>query len=293
MTNVQLTIPEGFGRAAEKLADTIRHVVDLSAGPDRIRAKVEAEALAQARAMVIVAEGRAKVQDIETRAVERVLRREVRRQNNIESIVNKALPALPPAEMVSEEPVGQDWISLFFEGCQDISNEQMQQIWARILAGEVARPGRFAPRTLRLVHDLTTTDANLFASLCNFTWDTPGSGILISKGIFATILDRDAPYILQAGLNFDALTHLSSIGLIEFNPTDEMFLENLGPEFSLSYCGHLHKLKPNEAGLVLPIGHVLLTVAGKELGAIAVRERNDQFAKAILDEWRARGWHEA
>jgi hypothetical protein len=31
--------------------------------------------------------------------------------------------------------------------------------WARILAGEIARPGSFAPRSLSIVHDLTKRDA--------------------------------------------------------------------------------------------------------------------------------------
>lgn len=33
MTNGLPAIPEGFGRAAEKLADTVRHVVDIAVGP--------------------------------------------------------------------------------------------------------------------------------------------------------------------------------------------------------------------------------------------------------------------
>jgi hypothetical protein len=287
MNSAQLpTIPEGFGRAAEKLADTVRHVVDLVVGPDRIRAKAQADA----DAMVILAEAKTKIGDIETRAIARTLKRETRRQNNIEGITSKAIKALPPPEMVSEQPVDQDWIARFFEGCQDVGNEQMQQIWARILAGEVARPGSFAPRTLSIVHDLTTTDATLFASLCNFTWDAPGSGILVSKGIIATVLDQNAPYILDGGLNFDALSHLSSLGLIEFQPARGMILSNLGSEFLISYCGKPYKLKASREGMALPVGYVLLTMAGKELGGIAIRQRNDQFEKATLDHWRQNGW---
>jgi hypothetical protein len=144
MNNVVLpAIPEGFGRGAEKLADTVRHVVDLIAGPDRIRAKAQAQADAEAYAMVVVAEGRAMAQDIEARALTRLRKRETRRQANIESITEKALDALPPPEQMSEQPVNEDWTSRFFEECQDIADEQMQQIWAKILAGEVVRPGSF------------------------------------------------------------------------------------------------------------------------------------------------------
>jgi hypothetical protein len=140
-------LPEGFGRAAEKLADTIRHVVDIVVGPDRIRARAQA----QADAALIIAEGRAHVQEIEVRAVERLRKRETRRQQNIERITLKAVAALPPAEQISEQPVNSDWTTRFFEECHDISDEQMQEIWAKIMAGEVARPGSFGPRTLTIV----------------------------------------------------------------------------------------------------------------------------------------------
>ena len=288
---VQVTFPGGFGRAAEKFAETIRHVVDLSF-PGRVRKKIIAEAEGKSAAMVIQAEGRAKVREIEARAITRVRKLEIRRQENIESIVRKAVDELPPPEQMSEQPVNEDWTSRFFQECQDIGNEEMQQIWARILAGEVARPDSFAPRTLRIVRDLTTSDANLFASLCNFTWETSGSGILISKGVVATLLNLDAPYILKAELNFDALAHLSTIGLIEFRPEGGLYLKELGHEFSLSYCGKSHKLKPKDAKVVLRIGHVLLTMAGKELAGISIRQRNDQFEKDTLDEWKRTGWNE-
>src|SRR5215831_18288987 len=209
--SVQITIPDGFGRAAEKLADTIHHVVDLAMGPDRIRAKIIAEAEGQAAAMVIFAEGRAKVQGVEARAVARLRKREVRRQENIESITKKAFDALPPPVQVSEQPVNQDWTSRFFQECQDISDEQMQQIWARILTGEVARPGSFSPRTLSVVRDLTKIDADWFAKLCEFTWFIPGTGLV------PCIYDYNASQLVEAKLNFGVLTHLTSIGLIEFN----------------------------------------------------------------------------
>ncbi len=253
---VQVTFPGGFGRAAEKFAETIRHVVDLSF-PGRVRKKIIAEAEGKSAAMVIQAEGRAKVREIEARAITRVRKLEIRRQENIESIVRKAVDELPPPEQMSEQPVNEDWTSRFFQECQDIGNEEMQQIWARILAGEVAR-----------------------------------SGILISKGVVATLLNLDAPYILKAELNFDALAHLSTIGLIEFRPEGGLYLKELGHEFSLSYCGKSHKLKPKDAKVVLRIGHVLLTMAGKELAGISIRQRNDQFEKDTLDEWKRTGWNE-
>ena len=166
MSNLPSDLSRGLGPAAEKLADTVRHVVDLIAGPDRVRAKAQA----QADAEIILVEGRAQQQEIEVRTIERLRKREARRQNNIETITVKALEALPPPDKVSEAPVNEDWTTRFFEESQDISDDEMQQIWARILAGEITRPGSFAPRTLRAVRDLTKGDAELFAKLSDLAW---------------------------------------------------------------------------------------------------------------------------
>jgi uncharacterized repeat protein (TIGR03899 family) len=223
MNNVVLpAIPEGFGRAAEKLADTVRHVVDLVAGPDRIRAKAQAQADAKAYALVVLAEGSSKVQDIEARALARLRKRETRRQNNIEAITEKAFDALPPPEQMSEQRVDEDWTTRFFNECQDISDEQMQQIWARILAGEVARPGSFSPRTLSIVRDLTKNDADLFVKLCRFIWVIPGLNFV------PVIHDVEASHVVQSGLNFGNLTHLTSIGLTEFNNVTFFEVPNAG-----------------------------------------------------------------
>jgi hypothetical protein len=275
-------LPEGFGRAAEKLADTIRHVVDISVGPDRIRAKAQA----QADSAVIHAEGRAKIVEIEARAIERLRKREARRQHNIESITVQAFKALPSPEQISEKPVSEDWTSRFFEECQDISDAQMQQIWARIMAGEVKRPGSFAPRTLSIVRDFTKDDATLFSKLCRFSWLVPGAGFV------PIVHDPDAPQLMEAGLNFASLTHLTSIGLIEFNAMQYGIKQNL-TEFTVSYCGEAHRLKSEGGGeRRFEIGRTIFTAVGSELLDITDAQGADEYKQMALAGWSKLGWKE-
>jgi Protein of unknown function (DUF2806) len=277
-------IPEGFGRAAEKLADTIRHVVDIAVGPDRIRARAQA----QADSAVILAEGHAQAQEIEVRAVERLRKRETRRQQNMESITLKAIDALPPPEQISAEQVSEDWTSRFFEECQDISDEQMQQIWARILAGEVARPGSFAPKTLSVVRDLTKSDADLFVEVCKFVWVIPGAGYV------PFIFKIDAPLLQRAGIGFAQLTHLTSIGLVEFNHVTSFGLNKPLKEISVSYCGRIHLLRSDgNAERHFSFGPSLLTRVGGELLGVSGAEGSEEIRGAALESWKAQGWSEA
>src|SRR5712691_8920424 len=80
----------------------------------------------------------------------------------------KAAKEMP--ESVSDKPVEQDWVSRFLEDCQDVSNEDMQTVWGRLLAGEVTKPGSFSFRTLATVKMLRPEVANLFTRLCSFVW---------------------------------------------------------------------------------------------------------------------------
>ena len=63
----------------------------------------------EADSAVILAKGRAEVQEIEARTVDRLRKREVRRQQNIESITLKAFDELPPPEQLSDEKASEDW----------------------------------------------------------------------------------------------------------------------------------------------------------------------------------------
>lgn len=68
----------------------------------------------------------------------RLFAEEAKKQANIEAITLKALPDVKPE--AKTEGVEDDWIANFFDKCRLISDEQMQSLWARILAGEANSP---------------------------------------------------------------------------------------------------------------------------------------------------------
>jgi len=185
--------------------------------------------------------------------------------------------------------VSEDWTSRFFEECQDISDEQMQKIWARMMAGEVARPGSFSPRTLSVVRDLTKSDASLFTKLCQFVWFIPGAAFV------PVVHDIEMPQFATQGLNFINLVHLTSIGLIEFNNNmPGLAIRTLLTEMTASYCGQAHQLKSVDgAPRRFGIGTTIFTATGQELFRIAGSEGDDELRRATLERWKNTGWNEA
>jgi hypothetical protein len=125
-------------------------------------------AKAEAEAERIQAEGRIQVTDLQRRAMHRFLEEEAKKQSNIEAVIQKALPLLE--ENSCPQNVEDDWITTFFDKSRIISDEDMQRLWSKLLAGEANRPGTISKRTVNLLADLDKRDAELFTSLCDFAW---------------------------------------------------------------------------------------------------------------------------
>src|SRR6218665_3019181 len=128
--------------ALTKLIETV------SAGLGRVYEPTHQRRMAKAEGdrMVILANAANEVSDLQRRAAERWLAVESIRQQNIEAIADKAGSELPAT--VGEAPVEPGWTAKFFDSCKDVSQEDMQSMWARLLAGEVTTPGSYSLRTL-------------------------------------------------------------------------------------------------------------------------------------------------
>lgn len=96
--------------------------------------------------------------------------REERQFNNIASIYANAAQELQMIENIDKTPVDPDWSARFFDYAQDISDEEAQIIWAKILAGEIIKPGSFNKRTLSVLRNIETFEAKWFAGICKFVF---------------------------------------------------------------------------------------------------------------------------
>ena len=89
-----------------------------------------------------------------------------KRMANMQSIVGQAIEQMP--EQVPDTPVDHDWTARFFGNAEDVSDEEMQKLWAKLLAGEVERPGSISLRTLDILRNMTQKEAELFARAVNY-----------------------------------------------------------------------------------------------------------------------------
>jgi len=242
--------------------------------PKQIKRIADAESYAElARART-----RVKVAAIEDRAAGRVIEAEARKQVNIESVVAKALPDV--ANDAKPQRIDDDWLVYFFEKASLFSNDEMQALWAKILAGEANSPGVFSKRTLNALSILEHADAQRFTKLAGFVWR-------ISNDDVPVVFDTDASIYKDQGVTFGSLTQLDAIGLISFSPSD-----SLG--FNFSKEGKvLVSRQGKDRIFILPkdvtqleIGHVVFTSTGRELYRICKPADIDGYERFALDYWK-------
>lgn len=87
--------------------------------------------------------------------------RDKREMKNIADIIGLSAELVNALPEVCEEPVNPDWSARFFDYVKNCSDEEVKQIWSRILAGEVQKPGSYSYRTLDALRNITKADAEL------------------------------------------------------------------------------------------------------------------------------------
>ncbi|MDD3094568.1 MAG: DUF2806 domain-containing protein [Clostridia bacterium] len=147
---------------------------------------------------------------IEDRTQQRIDFKEQKRQNNIESITQKAAENLESETTVSDEPVDEDWTTRFFNYAEDISNDEMQILWGRILAGEIKKPKSYSLRTLDILRNLSKDEAQVFMKFASLS---------IKSGGVSFILNFKNEKVLEEKykLNFNDRLLLEELGFITAN----------------------------------------------------------------------------
>ena len=143
------------------------------------------------------------------RAQGRLAFQELKKQNNIDRVVGYAAEELCGQEQVSSIPVDADWVTRFFDSVSDVSSDEMQQIWGRILAGEVNAPGRFSFRTLDAVRKMSKSEAELFINIVPFL-ATADSEVFISS---------DNELLSKYNISYGIIMVLDECGLINSSGT--------------------------------------------------------------------------
>lgn len=183
----------------------------------------------------------------------RIITQEISRTINIDNIICKVIEELKNEKEVSKEPVNKDWITRFFNISQDISDEYLQELWAKILAGEIKQPNSFSLRTLDTLKNINYKEAKNFEKIAK----------LLFSSVNFYFLHKNIDLLSKHGIAFIDILNISHAGLITLQ--DNIGLK-CGKDFyiinkNLILIGNLKN--PNLHDSIIEF--FILTETGKEL----------------------------
>lgn len=205
-------------------------------------------------------------------ALEVLISKEVKKQINIDSIVHKAIEFISENESISEESVDEDWMTRFIDISQNISNEEMQNLWAKILSDEVSKPNSYSLRTLELLKNLSSNEAKLFVNFTKLGFILGGRLMVVKSKEFLE--------------SYNILLNDQSL-LQELNLIDSNFGYSIdrGEEIIVDYCGKKVFIKNNSIRQ-LKFSVLITTKIGNELNGLIDKTYDEQILRDIANAIR-------
>ena len=138
------------------------------------------------------------------RAERRMTEDSIRQEKNLEDIFEITSQEIQQEENVSDTPVDDDWLSRFLNIAKDVNSQGMRYIWAKILSGEIKKPGSFSLRTLETIRNMTKEEAEIFQKIMPLVVNIGEVLLVTSK---SNILNKH-------NITYDSILALDECGLI-------------------------------------------------------------------------------
>lgn len=216
-------------------------------------------------------------EEIAKRASSRLAFQEITKQQNIEAVVDNAYEELEKVESVSSDPVNPDWMIRFFNSVEDISDEDMQKIWGRILAGEIKRPSTYSYRTLEKLKNMTQQEAKHFQLVSSLALQSANEKFILS----------DTNILKKYNVDFTYLLELEDCGLIKLQTLALKFPASVNQPniiFNSKIIGIIYGKKKELQELNIPIQ--VFTQSGSQLITAINTVVNSQYILDCLEKIR-------
>lgn len=134
-----------------------------------------------------------------------------RQYSNLGSTLNKATPHITAPKNAMSDDNDVFWGLL--EHAKEISNEEMQELIAKIIAGEYNNPDTYSMSTLQILKSLGKKEIKLFEKVCSLLL----YGNMLPHALF-TNAEVGKDFMKSVGIHFGSLQNLQGLGL--FLPND-------------------------------------------------------------------------
>jgi len=225
---------------------------------------------------------------LQDRSTKRQRLASLRKQENIEEIMVKTF-AFCANKPIDKRP-DLDWFNQYISLAENISNATMQDLWAKILAGELARPGLYSLKALKVFRDMSIVDAKLLAKACSLAVKDNSkkniriiSGSYQQPGLFNFFNQERQQYINLShfGLNYADILSLADNKLI-FKQESESSMMKSGEVLNFYYNGEPLTLSSKKNNIALQF--YKFTAIGAELANLIIDKPNKEFFSILKQQ---------
>lgn len=205
-----------------------------------------------------------------------------RQYNNLGNTLLKTAPQIEASENKVSGDNDVFWGLL--EHSKEISNEEMQGLIAKIVAGEYNAPGTYSMSTLQTLKMLGKKELELFESV--------GSLIINSEQIPQSLFSDIKDFLKEMGIDFGSLQTLQNLGLFLPNDMISTIPNPKREKFDLEYFGeHILFTPSNETIQKIKFpNYYALSDIGKQLFAHLKPKKNDAYFRWLKENYRIPGY---
>ena len=181
----------------------------------------------------------------------------------------------------SDDPVDDDWLYSWREYAGRVSNDELQRLWGKILAGEIKQPGTYSFRTLEFLKGLSKAEAELISTAASF---------VIENRIYR----KKEDFLKKDGLYTSQLLFLQDIGILSgvgaFGLTETYKTTETDRFFRLLLANNkIILLEHEDATKKIKAGVYLLTRIGIEVLRLANFNVNDAYLISVAKDFASQG----
>jgi uncharacterized repeat protein (TIGR03899 family) len=222
---------------------------------------------------------------LEDRTYRRKKIAQLRQQQNMEAIVLRAIQYC--SDDTITDRADQDWFSAFVSLAEGISNKTMQDLWAKILAGEISQPGSFSLKTMQTFRTMSITEAKLLAKACSLAMsDARKKNIRVISGAYQipkllNFFNKQRQQRLdltQAGLSYADILTLADNHLLFEQETESHSLAK-GEKLQFNYNGKAVSFVAKKSDCILTF--YKFTPIGTELAHLVADNGDEDYFNAI------------
>lgn len=196
----------------------------------------------------------------------------LRREINVAKSIQHAQDDLSlSTDAVPDGQPDADWLYRWRDYAGEVSTEQLQAMWGRLLSGEVKQPGAYSLRTLEFLRNASIHEAELVAKAAPF--------------VTGRIICKNDEVLKRHGMSFEEFLQQEELGLLSGSSgVIGMHMRSTEPDCFVCYISGRTKALQfvgKDIGHSLAVPSYTVSKLGQQIFALCEAETNDAFLRDV------------